>query len=576
MRNINQTTNTATNLDYSDLEFSYFQSFYAQNNKVPTEFINDLLVKEALFKGFIACLENPNDFRFKLRFPNGQELLIDKFTVLKDLYTTNHTKLDMIHSIVSKESMIRTFSNEKVPLKIANQIVSIPASQVINTLLTGAPIPTITSDNHYDIEAIKWFLSRHPIDLKYDLPDECLERIKLFQLIDLNAIDKINTTKDMRRQSISLDPTLIEEVLSEVPEDFDTTEKAIHVYIKLCDLLAFDPEYITDYKENYKNNSNPANISKITLGDNQVVCYTFNAIYGKFLSILGINYETIVRSKVGDSEVPQFFVESDYIAANPKLKAKKPIFERFKALLTRKKGKELEEVPLFVPTHAFLDFKSDGFLVRADSVQELYTNDLSNVKIGEDINGIESLSTDPNIRQVFNEKVDKVYNHYKKTKKNKSQELVSPDVSFEEAHEIYRNLFSSNPNVPLNQKKDILLNTLQNCNLPTMEATAYLHHLFFKVLFCNQLAEQAKVSFEVYRQKEKQTAATPFTKSIAVAIIFHNEEETVKDEVYLYEPPNKVNPLTLEEYQTKLGNGSLNELGTLGFRHNMAKKGARK
>ena len=107
-----------------------------------------------------------------------------------------------------------------------------------------------------------------------------------------------------RYESISIDDEFAKRIISSIPENLSQVEKALFVYIRLCKILSYDDEfllYITkalSKKEmSSMNHAKIDNLTKINEDNNSIVCWEFVAIYGKILSMIGIN------SYVYDTEI---------------------------------------------------------------------------------------------------------------------------------------------------------------------------------------------------------------------------------------------------------------------------------
>lgn len=115
-----------------------------------------------------------------------------------------------------------------------------------------------------------------------------MEKVELSQLF--------TEENKYRYDSISINNEFAKMIISSIPENITQLEKAIYVYIKLCKLLSYDDEfllYITralSKKEmSSTNHTKIDNLANINESNNSVVCWEFVAIYGKILSMIGIN-----------------------------------------------------------------------------------------------------------------------------------------------------------------------------------------------------------------------------------------------------------------------------------------------
>ena len=134
---------------------------------------------------------------------------------------------------------------------------------------------------------------------------------------------------------------LLNTLFLNIPNNLTKLEQAIFLYIKLCKLLTYDELFYTMNEDAIKYHENINNLKNITLENNKVVCYEFNMLYAKVLDRLGIKYQI-----------------QDYSKSN------------------LRKG------------HANLIFKSDNFIVTADSVTSILMGDLTNAKLGYPLVGL--------------------------------------------------------------------------------------------------------------------------------------------------------------------------------------------
>jgi len=582
MRDIDKTQDdTIPQLTFSRMNYNAFQELYAKTNTLPDEFLNSLLNDNELFNQFLEILKDSSDFRFVIAFPNTNHISISKFTVIDALRAKNHPNQAKIDDIISPTAMTNDYANQEFSTNINNKNISIEIPDILKALLNQSHISSISLSNIQEIELLKEFLSQYPIDYKYDLPPDCLKRIETLQAMDLEAIGKLNETKDLRSSDIKLNPELIETVTKDIPNHFDTTEKAIYIYIKLCDLLSYNTSYITHYRQTHQTQSEISYIEQVTSTYNQIVCYNFTSIFGRFLSMMDLNYEILILKNINNYKT--MLVESDLfyqeqqqtttIPQKPKT-LKDKILEFFSKDTPKPTSKQEDispkKAPAFSHSHSALTFKSDSFIINADAVKKLYINDLTNVKLEEPLSGLTCTNTNKSTQLAFDKKVAKVYDYYKQQKKKEKNTNEESTLSFEDVLTTYTQLFFRDTQLSLNQKKEILLNSLSTCNLPPTEALGYLLHLYNNVIFCDNEAEKEQVGLTLYKDEQVNTPS-----SFAVAIIFHGEEEQEDSKIHLYRPPNKIENISSQKYDDMRSSAELIELGKYGFDINSKPKGGK-
>ena len=162
-----------------------------------------------------------------------------------------------------------------------------------------------------------------------------------------------------------LDKNFEKEILNSIPKEYNSLEKVIYIYIKLCDILTYDPAfYINEQPRGYISKHQDIKYTqKVNKKNNKVVCYNFNSILGKLLDDLGIKYES------------------------------KPSTYGY-------------------GTHAYNICRIDDNLIKLDSCFQIIGNDMSNIKLGIPPRGITVLNKSPETKLRIMETINKVYSDY--------------------------------------------------------------------------------------------------------------------------------------------------------------------
>ena len=172
---------------------------------------------------------------------------------------------------------------------------------------------------------------------------------------------------------IKINDALRVNILSSLPNDFTNLEKAYYVYYQLCKTLTYDEEWYASggLGDNCENHKNINYISQINEDNKEVVCHDFNAIYSKFLELLGIKYKypSIREDGVG---------------------------------------------------HAYLEFATDKFYVSADAVTSILSGDLPNAKLGQKLVGFKLKNSNVKTQEEFKKSIQKV-DEYIKTEEEKER-----------------------------------------------------------------------------------------------------------------------------------------------------------
>ena len=220
--------------------------------------------------------------------------------------------------------------------------------------------------------AVKHTFDVNEFTSKYVFPDyitQRLHRLSKYCDHDFEAVNQFTDIRDKFINRVVIRKDLYEAIAGDIPKDYDYLDSAIHIYIKLCQTLKYDPLfYMASQKgEVAKEHEDLARLSRIHPGDN-IVCYEFNMLYAFFLRRLGINFDTsnVENKKYGGM-------------------------------------------------HTSLFFRAGKFLVNADAVKSILYGDLTGCKAGMPLNGLNCFNMNQDTREEFKERVEKVYsNIYKK------------------------------------------------------------------------------------------------------------------------------------------------------------------
>ncbi len=263
--------------------------------------------------------------------------------------------------------------------------------------------------------AVKHLFDVNDFASKYVFPDYIMERLhKLSKYTerDFEAVNQFTDIRDKFINRVVVRKDLFEAVAGDIPKDYDHLDSAIHIYIKLCQILKYDPLfYMASQKgEVAKEHEDLCRLSRIRPGDN-IVCYEFNMLYAFFLRRLGINFDTsnIENKKYGGM-------------------------------------------------HTSLFFRVGKFLVNADSVSSILYGDLTGCKTGMPINGLSCFNMNQDTREEFNKRVEKVYSNIY----NKEETLLNKlqDSEYLKVYRLY----------PFNMRVNDLFNELERSDLDGIDA----------------------------------------------------------------------------------------------------------
>ena len=178
-----------------------------------------------------------------------------------------------------------------------------------------------------------------------------------YELIDFEAVNKDLKIVDKVYNKIDLDENVKKLITGDMPENITLLEKAIYIYIRMCQVFTYDGEFFSQ-DQSYKKEL--SYISTISLNNVQLTCFEFSVIYGKLLAEIGINF----RSYYGQ---------------------KQKIYE----LRDLMDDGELS----YGQKHAFTEFRVGKYLVDADAMESILEGDLYNAKMSLPLNGIQCLNS---------------------------------------------------------------------------------------------------------------------------------------------------------------------------------------
>ena len=317
----------------------------------------------------------------------------------------------------------------------------------------------------------------------YYLGEKSYERLKeiiSMRYIDYEYLNSFLNTKDNFVAQINLNPEFHEEILKDMPQDYTKLEKAIYIYLKLCDTLTYGQAFLAENKVGEAKNihSNITRLSEITKKNNQIVCWEINAIYTKFLNELGINYE-----------------------------------------------KRTDHPDNYGQSHEYVVFRDGQMLVKADTLNSnIYGNcDLNKVKYGESLNGLKSINLNFNTKQNFNEVLNKVYQAYLKNRKERIN-LSSP---LDELLDRYNNEATIS-NISFIEKLNIFKDCLKDVpNITGIDAIGYFKNIYLDIFDKNNRRKNVNLNyFTEYRENKKINCAVMVVNS-------HDYKEYSEGNIYI-------------------------------------------
>ena len=320
-----------------------------------------------------------------------------------------------------------------------------------------------------------------------------IESLESYQEIDFESTNQYLKNEDPNEQKISINPELKRKILANIPEGLDNLQKAIFIYMKMCEILTYDDEFYAVNQQGVVafKHEQIDHINEITPSNNRVVCYEFNAIYSVFLKQLGFNYRTISRGYMDD----------------------------------------------FGGGHAFLTFKSGDYIIKVDSVTGVLNGDIPRVKQKLPLEGIIILNKNNETKEKFKAELKRMEDLYYQ---------IGKEPTFEETLKAYE---QSSPNImiiPFAEKLAIFFTKLKNNNYAQVDRLGYIQ-ILKKTLF-SQLELDNNISISYVRNNHP----TPNLEAESIAI---NDDMSAETEYYIYNARLGLNEIEKEELQERFDNG---------------------
>jgi len=352
---------------------------------------------------------------------------------------------------------------------------------------------------------------------EYVMPNNVINRYKdigTLQKIDLQAINKHLTTTDTKYQNIQIDSSLKQSILAGMPENATDLEKAIYIYIKMCKTLTYDEEYYAVNQKGIATEKHKSTdyVSTITLENNKVVCFEFNLIYSKLLNQLGIHFSSDYKGEVGEA---------------------------------------------YGAGHANLEFRSDKFLVSADSVTFILQGDIMQAKLNQPLVGLKCINRNQQTQQEFKNSLSKMYQLIAQQDKsisgnNQVEHIQTLDELLEEYSLVTQNI----QDIDLNERLSILIDKVNSTKMIGIDSLSYVLQLR-KILFTEEQRKN-NIGVTIVRNNE------PFEEgrvAMASAIFTLNaksfEEHSDQNIYYYFNPNHELTPISKEELQEKFNDGKL-------------------
>ena len=457
----------------------------------------------------------------KTQIVKGLEILIQAGEIVPD--SNLIARYNFLCNEVSFNKFIEKNLSTNFDIEIDGYDYSFSASELISFMqISDDDFDKVCSSNdikkingikkeHFVYAASK-YLIKSGVFIDYIVPERIEKRfnqIIKFEKIDIEAINRINKIEDDNIEKVVVNEKLKQAILSGLPQDVSQLEQAIYIYIKMCKVLTYDEEFyaVKQMGDIARKHENIENVYNITPEKNRVVCYEFNAIYGKLLEMLGIKFETFSQGLINN----------------------------------------------FGGGHADLKFRCGKFLINADAVTSILHGDMVKAKTNQPLVGIKCINVNTDTKLEFSDLMTKMYDLIVKQEENNKNLPAEHIETFDEVLAQYRKTVPRYPKINLQQKLAIMIDKINSFNFTGMDAFGYMLQLE-KILF-TQEERKNNIKVSIFGHNINTGNQT----SIASAVLTINEENNVQNGVnniyYFYHPDTKLIPISLAEIQEKFDKG---------------------
>ena len=506
------------NIVLSEETSKYYKSFPVILGK-RTQLAIDLLCSDFIYEKYTSKLIDGTLLTstlnvFEIYF--GDTLVINSFSKIElfkvisylmneQIFVPSSKEKERFNALkqsVSLENLISERNNfqirvDNILYKISSQtiidFISLsPSKRKVMKMYANIPI------KHMAYLAVHFIKDTKLLD-NYEVSDKIktsIESLESYQEIDFESTNQYLKNDDPNEQKISINPELKSKILESIPEGLDNLQKAIFIYMKMCEILTYDDEFYAVNQQGVVafKHEKIDHINEITPSNNRVVCYEFNAIYSVFLKQLGFNYRTISRGYMDD----------------------------------------------FGGGHAFLTFKSGEYIIKVDSVTGVLNGDIPRVKQKLPLEGIMILNKNKDTKEKFKAELKRMEGLYYK---------IGKEPTFEETLKAYE---QSSPNItiiPFSEKLAIFFTKLKNNNYAQVDRLGYIQ-ILKKTLF-SQLELDNNISISYIRNNHP----LPDLEAESIVVIAIDDDTSDETKYYIYNARLGLNEIEKEELQERFDNG---------------------
>lgn len=418
--------------------------------QIPILLIKDILSNQDLYKFLINNLDNMDGYPIKLKkLEDGKVIAVYKLSradLVFALRSMNTNILD-IQEQINIISIVNLSTNKSCDLKYNNfihkslidgAVYSMDAKTLLNILTESedefeiflSPECKSKYEKKYIFYMLRDFIERERIFDKYIFKDSVYKRYNKIinhEYIDFESLNRNQKTDDYDNngesivENIHLDDDFFKEIMKYSKKTYSPLEKAIHAYLRMCEILTYDESALINSNISIDERIDHEHLASINTTNNIVVCYEFAFIYAYILNKLGINYTMNAKTFMN------------------------------------------------TPGYAYVEFKVQEYLIKADALHNILNSDLTNMKVGGRINGLTCTNENITTQRKFNQLADKVRLNIIKRK-----EIVETyDRSIDKIKE---NISTSN--LSKKDKIKFLLKIITRANVQGVDKLVYQRKIF--------------------------------------------------------------------------------------------------
>lgn len=436
--------------------------------------LHDLLEDDGMYKYLLKNMDNALSIAVRIAYIvnestyysikiNRAELASSLNEIKNELSVKGTMRLALINSLVSTFSLSQKYATTNYICNIDDKEVIIPASYLIDLFVASEEEfnKKIQAGYFgYSKEVLAYalidFVEKNRILQKYKFDSYVIERYKAlrsFSIIDYESLNKnlltntINLDGEDILDNISIPSFVVDAKKQLMKRGYSPLEIALYVYFEMCNYYSYDELFFL--------------MNKKGEGKNNITTKDFIYLFAKILEELKINY-TIDQSLIYD--------------------------------ITQGISK--------------MTFKSGEYLISVDSMDDLGKNDLTSVKIGDNIIGLKSINKASVSNNKFKELLNKIYKTFLEDKKRKL-DFASKLQSYEVTYKSY--------NLTKKEKVKLFLQAIARKDLKGTDNIGYM-----KRVFNNIFAKDKNVSINFIGESLSKDEFNE-TPLVVVSILDNNE-----------------------------------------------------